>query len=62
VESDIDRGTITLIVQNVGASSRKLCQFEAGESLTDMVGPLGKALKEAGNHDEILRAVDFVCR
>ncbi|PKL42404.1 MAG: ferredoxin-NADP reductase [Candidatus Riflebacteria bacterium HGW-Riflebacteria-1] len=43
VDSDIAKGTITLIVQNVGASSRKLCQLEAGESLTDMVGPLGKA-------------------
>lgn len=43
VDSDREHGTITLIVQNVGASSGKLCKLEAGEYITDMVGPLGKA-------------------
>ena len=43
VDSDLEKGTITLIVQNVGASSAKLCNLEAGEYITDMVGPLGKA-------------------
>lgn len=43
VDSNIEQGTITLIVQNVGASSGKLCNLEAGECITDMVGPLGKA-------------------
>jgi len=43
VDSDVEKGTITLIFQNVGASSRKLSLLEAGEFITDMVGPLGKA-------------------
>lgn len=43
VDSDAKQGTITLIVQNVGVSSGKLCQLEAGEFITDLVGPLGKA-------------------
>ncbi|MBU1105999.1 MAG: sulfide/dihydroorotate dehydrogenase-like FAD/NAD-binding protein [Candidatus Riflebacteria bacterium] len=43
VDSDTEKGTITLIVQNVGVSSSKFCQLEAGELITDLVGPLGKA-------------------
>lgn len=41
--ADIIKGTITLIIQKVGVSSAKLCKLEVGESLTDVVGPLGKA-------------------
>lgn len=43
VDSDTEKGTITLIVQNVGVSSGKLCKLEAGDYITDLVGPLGKA-------------------
>ena len=45
VDSDIEKGSITLIVQNVGVSSRKLCELEVGDEITDLVGPLGKATK-----------------
>lgn len=41
--SDIQKGTITLVVQRVGKSSEKLCQLEVGDFITDLVGPLGKA-------------------
>lgn len=44
-DSDIEAGTITLVVQNVGRSSKKLCALEAGEYVTDVVGPLGQATK-----------------
>ncbi|MBQ9340285.1 MAG: bifunctional dihydroorotate dehydrogenase B NAD binding subunit/NADPH-dependent glutamate synthase [Paludibacteraceae bacterium] len=36
-------GTITLVIQSVGASTRKICSLNAGDSLHDVVGPLGKA-------------------
>ena len=42
-EADPQAGTITLVVQHVGASSAKLCSLEPGEYITDVVGPLGKA-------------------
>lgn len=42
-DADTDRGTITLVVQNVGISSAKICALNPGEYLTDVVGPLGKA-------------------
>lgn len=41
--ADINKGTITLVVQRVGNSSEKLCLLEPGEYITDMVGPLGRA-------------------
>ena len=42
-DSSLESGTITLVVQNVGRSSGKLCALEAGDFITDVVGPLGKA-------------------
>ncbi len=41
--ADLQKGTITLVVQKMGVSSTKLCALNAGEYITDMVGPLGKA-------------------
>lgn len=42
-DADVERGTITLVVQAVGASTERICALEPGEYLTDVVGPLGKA-------------------
>lgn len=42
-EADPQAGTITLVVQEVGVSSAKLCHLEPGDYITDVVGPLGKA-------------------
>ena len=42
-DADETRGTITLVVQAVGVSTRKICALEAGDTLTDLVGPLGRA-------------------
>ena len=42
-EADPKKGTITLVVQEVGLSSTKLCQLEPGDEVTDIVGPLGQA-------------------
>ena len=39
--ADIDKGTITLVVQMVGLSSKKLCALNEGEYIADVVGPLG---------------------
>lgn len=42
-DANIERGTITLVVQAVGDSTRKICALEIGDSFTDVVGPLGQA-------------------
>ncbi len=41
--SDLEKGTITLVVQKIGVSSTKLCALNAGDYVADVVGPLGKA-------------------
>ena len=42
-DSDVKAGTITLVIQAVGDSTRKICALEPGEYLNDVVGPLGQA-------------------
>ena len=42
-EADPVAGTITLVVQEVGLSSTRLCELEEGDYITDVVGPLGQA-------------------
>ena len=41
--ADVDKGTITLIIQKVGVTSTRICDLEVGDEITDVVGPLGKA-------------------
>ncbi|MCR5819282.1 MAG: bifunctional dihydroorotate dehydrogenase B NAD binding subunit/NADPH-dependent glutamate synthase [Prevotella sp.] len=43
--ADIEKGTITLVVQQVGLSSKKLCMLNVGDYVTDVVGPLGNPTK-----------------
>ena len=42
-DSDPVAGTITLVIQAVGASTKKICALNPGDALTDVVGPLGQA-------------------
>ena len=42
-DANTTKGTITLIVQEVGTTSSKFCHMNVGDTLTDVVGPLGKA-------------------
>lgn len=42
-DADTKAGTITLVVQEVGVSTKKICALNPGEELTDVVGPLGQA-------------------
>ena len=43
--ADIENGTITLVVQMVGLSSKKLCVLNEGDYVADVVGPLGNPTK-----------------
>ena len=40
-DADIERGCIMLVIQEVGMSSTKLCSLNVGDSVADIVGPLG---------------------
>lgn len=41
-DSDPDAGTVTIIVQGIGKTTRELNLKEAGDHIADIVGPLGK--------------------
>ena len=41
--SDLKKGTITLVIQEVGLSSTRLWELNEGDYITDVVGPLGQA-------------------
>ena len=45
---DPEKGTVTIIVQTVGATTEKLSHKQQGEYLHDFVGPLGKPTETEG--------------
>jgi len=49
---DRDKGTITIIFQVVGKSTKQLSEMEVGQALLDFVGPLG----EASHFENVKRA------
>ena len=51
--ADYDRaaGTLTIVVQAVGATTTRICALEAGDSILDVAGPLGTPVDIApGGH------------
>lgn len=40
-DADVNKGSITIVVQRVGLSSQKLCGLNEGDVIADVVGPLG---------------------
>ena len=47
-DTDPKAGTVTIIFQTVGATTDALARKEAGDSIEDFVGPLGKATETEG--------------
>jgi len=41
-DSDVENGTITIIAQGVGKTTKELNRLESGDYIFDLVGPLGK--------------------
>ena len=41
-DADVDKGTITLIVQAVGESTHRLVRLEEGDYIANLLGPLGR--------------------
>jgi ferredoxin--NADP+ reductase len=44
--ADVDpaAGTLTLVIQAVGATTRRICALEVGEAILDVAGPLGSPI------------------
>jgi ferredoxin--NADP+ reductase len=48
---DRDAGTITIVVQEVGATTKRVCALGAGDEILDVAGPLGGRIEIApGGH------------
>ncbi|MDP2207207.1 MAG: sulfide/dihydroorotate dehydrogenase-like FAD/NAD-binding protein [Bacteroidota bacterium] len=41
-DSDIEKGTVTIIVQAIGKTTKMLCSLNEGDFVLDFVGPLGE--------------------
>ena len=39
---DAEAGTVTIVTQTIGLSTKKICALEVGDSLADFAGPLGR--------------------
>jgi ferredoxin--NADP+ reductase len=51
--ADYDRsaGTVSIVVQEVGATTRRVCALEAGDEILDVAGPLGGPIEiSPGGH------------
>ena len=38
---DKEQGTVTIVIQAIGVSTRKLCTMNEGDMIADFAGPLG---------------------
>lgn len=60
--ADFDRaeGWVTIVIQTIGVSTRKMCQMQEGEALADFVGPLGNPSEFVHLSDEELRGRHYL--
>ncbi|NLY46702.1 MAG: sulfide/dihydroorotate dehydrogenase-like FAD/NAD-binding protein [Tissierella sp.] len=54
-DSDVEKGTVTIVTQAMGSSTKKLVAKEVGDSIKDFVGPLGKPSEFVNEDLEELR-------
>ena len=57
---DAESGTVTIVVQVVGASSRKIYHLNEGDSFTDVAGPLGRPSEFMNMERERLKNMRFL--
>ena len=60
---DATKGTVTIVFQIVGASTKRMAEYEPGQSFMDFVGPLGCASELTEMPEEELKkeSILFVC-
>lgn len=57
---DKDAGWVTIVTQQIGASSSEIISFEEGEAFKDVVGPLGVPSDFTEMSDEELRSQRYI--
>jgi len=57
---DAASGSVSIVIQAIGVSTRRLCRLEAGDSLADFAGPLGRPSEFVGRPEAELRGKRFL--
>ena len=57
---DTDKGTVTIVTQAIGASSKEICALNEGDSFEDVVGPLGQPSEFIALSPDQLQNMSFV--
>ena len=55
-----EKGSVTIVIQTIGASSKELCALEQGDYVCDVVGPLGRPSDFMEQPVEEVRGKNFV--
>ena len=53
---DKEAGTVTIVIQTIGASTKKLCTLNEGDSIADFAGPLGNPSEFVHMSDEEVKS------
>ncbi len=57
---DREAGTVTIVIQVVGASTQRMCELKAGDEFQDFVGPLGNPSELVKEEPEELKKKHIV--
>ena len=57
---DPEEGSVTIVTQAIGVSTRKICALEAGDRLADFAGPLGRPSEFVSEPIEALRRRRYI--
>lgn len=57
---DTAEGSVTIVTQTIGVSTRKICALNVGESLADLAGPLGRPSEFVNTPIEELRGKRYL--
>ncbi|MFY9364758.1 MAG: NAD-binding oxidoreductase, partial [Bacteroidales bacterium] len=57
---DREAGSVTIVTQQVGASSRRICALEEGDAFTDFAGPLGVPSAFIHEEDVVLKQKKYL--
>lgn len=57
---DREKGTVTIVIQVVGASTQRMCRLQAGDAFQDFVGPLGRPSEFVNEDPESLKRKKIV--
>ena len=57
---DAEEGSVTIVTQKIGASTKEICALEEGEGFEDVVGPLGLPSDFTEKSDEELKESRYI--